>query len=159
MTHAEFIKEFDKIFIYDNGQLIRRVQRGPSKPGTILGCPNHKGYLQVKFQNKLHMVHRLIFMYFNGYFPEQVDHINNIKTDNRIENLRAATQSENQFNRPCTVKNKLNHKNIRFYLGKYQVQINENKKRHYLGRYATLEEAIKVADKKRKELHGDFRRS
>ena len=91
------------LFEYDasRGVLIRKVQCGKrGKIGTIAGSKTQKGYFSVQIDGKPYFVHRVIFLYVRGRNPEEViDHINGIKGDNRIENLREITQSENNHNR------------------------------------------------------------
>ena len=48
--------------------------------------------------------HRLVFLLVHRRFPKEIDHINGIKTDNRIENLREVSSSENQINKECRWK-------------------------------------------------------
>ena len=48
--------------------------------------------------------HRLVFFLIHRRFPKEIDHINGIKTDNRIENLREVSHSENLTNRTCKWK-------------------------------------------------------
>ena len=48
--------------------------------------------------------HRLVFFLVHGRFPKEIDHLNGIKTDNRIENLREVSGSENCQNRDCQWK-------------------------------------------------------
>ena len=80
-------------FQYQDGILIRY-----NRPvGSMQG--NH--YLRCGFQGKNYLVHRLIWIYHYGNIPSnlEIDHINRDKLDNRIENLRLVTKSQNQFNR------------------------------------------------------------
>jgi len=69
--------------------------------GQKTGCKNNRGYLLIKINKKLYRAHRLAWLYVYGYFPKfTIDHINRIKTDNRIENLRDVTIQENLKNKP-----------------------------------------------------------
>ena len=63
-------------------------------------------YVWVYFQGERFKLrkHRLVFFLVTGRFPKEIDHINGIKTDNRIENLREVSGSENQINKECIWK-------------------------------------------------------
>ena len=81
-----------KYFTYKDGNLIR------NKDFKILGCINTGGYLIAYIFRKQYYIHRLIWLYHYGYLPKEIDHINGIRTDNRIENLREVTTQENARN-------------------------------------------------------------
>lgn len=75
------------------------VSRGGVSAGSVAGCVNGKGYIQVKLDRTIYEAHRLAFIYVTGEFPpEQADHINQAKLDNRWVNLRPVTHTENQRN-------------------------------------------------------------
>ena len=105
-------------------------------------------------------LHRLIF---KSHFPlidiegSDIDHINQDKLDNNINNLRIATRSENQCNRHCQKNNKSTGiKNI--YKIKYdifRVIITKDGKK-YTKTFKLLDEAIKWRNIKLTELHGEF---
>ena len=61
--------------------------------------PNDRGYVHLNFGRKMYYAHRLIMLAFVGYSEQDIDHINRIKTDNRLENLRYCTHRENGLNR------------------------------------------------------------
>lgn len=106
MTEQDYIAELHRRFIVDveAGTFTRRCnQRGGGKAGTIAGKID-KGYLRTKVFGKLEQVHRLVWLCAYGEWPEnQLDHINRIRHDNRIFNLREVTASQNQQNitKPC----------------------------------------------------------
>ena len=67
--------------------------------GTIAGCLGSHGYLRININFKTYQAHRLAFLYMTGFMPEQVDHINHNRGDNRWVNLRGANNSINSKNR------------------------------------------------------------
>ena len=70
------------------------------KVGDTVGSPEGSGYLAVRISGHRHKCHRLAWLYVYGRFPINcIDHINGLRTDNRITNLREATHSENAQNR------------------------------------------------------------
>jgi hypothetical protein len=109
------------------------------------------GYLMVVLQHnkekKTCKVHRLVaFTYIAN--PENkyaVDHINRIKTDNSVDNLRWATRSENRINTEVHSNNKLGQKHIGLHRGLYLFTLNRNGIR-YEKSFKTLEEAIEHRD-------------
>jgi len=57
------------------------------------------GYRRIGIEGKNHAEHRLVFLYMEGEMPEEVDHANRIKDDNRWENLEASNRIHNNANR------------------------------------------------------------
>ena len=94
---------FSDAFSYIDGILIRKTRTSNRvNVGDSAGTIRPDGYLQVRFLGKLHLVHRIVWEMHNGPIPEgmEIDHINHIKTDNRIENLRVVDRAKNLMNRP-----------------------------------------------------------
>jgi hypothetical protein len=88
----------------DTGLFSRRSNGGRGARSDLCGLPvgsAHKdGYLAVQVGPKKYLAHRLAWLYVFGLFPpNEIDHRNGIRTDNRIANLRVATKPENQQNR------------------------------------------------------------
>ena len=107
---------------------------------------SYDGYYYIQLNHnkikKSYRVHRLIYKFNNPewditYTPDnEIDHIDNCRTNNNIENLRIVTNSENQQNKPLSKGYSWNKKQQ-----KYRAQIKVNKKQHNLGCYDTPEEA------------------
>lgn len=151
------------LFDYKDGNLYWRINPRKIgqkiKPGSLAGTFSCGGkYIAVQYKRKRYLAHRLIFLYHHGWIPEQIDHIDTNPSNNKIENLRAATPSQNQYNRPAQKNNLLGIKNI--YKGKtsYSVTFTIEGQVKRLGSFRTLEEAKEVARKFRVEHHGEFAR-
>ena len=128
----------NKYFTYDSetGILLNRVNRGSqAKSGEEAGHVHRTGYRVVKVQNIDYLVHRVIWLMVNKIWPSETDHINGVKIDNKISNLREVTSSENNRNRPLPKNNKSGIIGVRWHekLGKWQVQIMVNRATTHLG--------------------------
>lgn len=97
MVNQDLLKE---MFDYEDGNLIRKIATSNCvKVGDAAGSPDSNGYLGTRIDGTLYYNHRLIFMMFNGYFPEGiVDHIDKDNQNNRIENLREVSSTCNLRN-------------------------------------------------------------
>jgi hypothetical protein len=70
-----------------------------NQKGTVVGSLNSSGYIQTSIFGKAYYVHRLVWLYVYGYFPEKdIDHVNQKKNDNRLVNLRESSRSCNMRN-------------------------------------------------------------
>lgn len=86
-------------YIKESGSLVWLSPKSKRvRAGRVAGCLNNKGYLQVRINGVDHFIHRIIWFLEKGNWPNIVDHINGIKTDNRIENLRDVDAKGNMQN-------------------------------------------------------------
>ena len=130
--------------------------------GNEAGGENAEGYRIISINRKLYKAHRLIWLMTHGSMPSgQIDHKNGCKADNRIENLRLVTPSENKRNSGAYANNSSGYKGVSWHKSgrKWQAKIRTNGKQKYLGLYATAEDAAAAYAKASKEQHGEYGRS
>jgi len=121
--------------------------------------PENK-YSQIGLNNKLYYGHRLAWLYVYGYFPQYVDHINGIKSDNRLINLRKATNQQNACNSKIPVTNTSRIKGVMWNKNakKWQVQMKIDGIQKHFGYFKDIEFAELVAQEIRSKYHGEFAR-
>lgn len=122
----------------------------PREPQSI----THYGYRQVNYMGRPYPIHRLIFLYMEGDFPpEDVDHINGDRLDNRWCNLRKVTRRENLMNVGVRPDNSTGYNGIslRSDTNMYHTYIEVKGKRVQLGNFMLLRTAIRVREKALRE--------
>jgi HNH endonuclease/AP2 domain len=115
-----------------------------TKIGSVAGSSHCGRYLQVKVQTKKYLMHRLAWFYSYGVWPaNEIDHINGNKIDNRLDNLREASRSQNEANKFIRIDSASRIKGVcwKKQNKKWKAEICVNKKRIYLGYYDTSEDA------------------
>ena len=151
----EYLKE---LFFYDGKNLIRRVSHGRGKAGDIAGTLSPRGYRKIQINGKICQAHRLIWVYVYGKCPSnEIDHINGIRYDNRIENLRDVTPCINQRNRPKAANNKSGVTGVAWHKASnmWQARVNIDGVQIYLGLFECRYRAASVRHLAM-ELHGGF---
>lgn len=147
------------LFEYREGNLYWKTQRtNKTKARMLVG--NLDEYNNVCLNRKKIGVHRIIFMMFYGYMPEYVDHIDGNPLNNKIENLRAATNTKNQYNAKISKRNTSGYKNVSWdkACNKWRVLLRVEKKPMLIGFFENLELAGLVAKEARNKHHGEFAR-
>lgn len=131
----------------------------PSKRnGKPVGTPGGVGYLDVSIDKRKFRVHRIIFLMFNGYLPKEVDHINNDRLDNRIENLRAADSVTNKYNSLMSRHNTSGIKGVSLHKpsGQWRCSMSiKNKTKQVFG-FDSKEDAADFMELWRVTMHGEF---
>ena len=132
-SHTEEPEQFKilrKQYEYLDGDLIlKRHSRKTEKPRAV----GNRGYRMIQVKGKTFTLHRAIFLYHYGWSPETIDHIDQDKLNNHIENLRPATANQNKRN--SKPRNKLGKKHIT-KLSDNNFRINFG-----VGTFSTIEEA------------------
>ena len=118
--------------------------RAGSKAGSLKGAKHHDGYIVIKLDGVAYKAHRLAFLYMTGKFPDQCDHKNRIRDDNRWDNLRNVSIKENNQNRGIRSDNRCGHTGISFHKvsKKWAARISLDGKEKHLGLFPSIDEAI-----------------
>jgi hypothetical protein len=127
------------------------------KIGKKVGSYDKDGYLQIKLQRKIYRSHRLAWLYVYGKFPDgQIDHIDGVRDNNAIANLREVTFAGNSQNQ------RISHKDSSFGMlgidynkskNRFRARIQTNGKRITLGGFATAEEAFEAYKEAKRKFH------
>lgn len=139
----------------ETGELRWSSQTAKNIRGKVAGSISDRGYLYVKVSGKSCRAHRLAFAIHHGCFPKgDIDHINGIKTDNRICNLRDVSKSVNKQNQlKPRADNRLGIMGVACERDKYRAKISINGKRVDLGTYATPEQAHQIYLSAKRKWH------
>ena len=153
------------LFEYRDNNLYWKVTnkgRGDiSKPAGNI----NKGYRRIRINGKQYRAHRLIYLMFNELWDitdtsqdNSVDHKDEDKLNNSIDNLRVATNSQNKANSGEYKNNTSGTTGVNWdkEKGKWVVQVRLNKKSHFGGYFVNIEDAVAKATQMREELHGEF---
>lgn len=144
------MKDWGKYFRYDQstGKLYWKLSKSKSRfpKGSEAGyLDKSSGYVCVTLDGKIYRSHRIIWEMFNGPIPKgmQIDHVNHIRCDNRLVNLRLVTQEENRKNISRQKNNTSGITGVYWdkSRGKWHVQIKLNGKTRGLGRFDDFFEA------------------
>lgn len=161
MVTQDFLKQ--KFDYREDGLFIRKSTGRP----VVCNPTNAHRYLRMSVNGKPVPVHRMVFLWHHGYLPKIIDHIDGNRCNNRIENLREATQSENCLNSKRRSTSTSPFKNV--YLLRYKnhqpnwkqswvVSITVDRRRKYIGSFEDIELAGLVAAEARDLYHGAFAR-
>ena len=145
------------------GRLISKISSGTHKyrhiKGELVkGAATGDGYREIFFRNHRLREHRLIYLMCHGFLPEMLDHIDGNKLNNKIENLRSCSGSQNQFNKKIPKNNTTGFKGILFnkkenrYFGRVRV----SGKQYNTKRTKSLTEAVLLLRNLRENLHGEY---
>lgn len=142
----------------ETGVFVRRKSRGrPDLVGTPAGAMDARGYLEVYVAGRLHKAHRLAWLYVHGVWPDsEVDHLNGVRSDNRLANLRVVTRRLNRQNlRRASSHNKLGLLGVSPVCKsrKYQARIQLDGQQKHLGVFDTPEQAHQAYLEAKRRLH------
>ena len=157
-------QELKEALHYDSetGKFTWLSRRGSNAlKGSVAGTVIKKGYRTISVGGAQRLAHRLAWLYVHGVCPElQIDHINGDKDDNRLVNLRLATNAQNHCNRGKNVNNRSGYKGVCKKAGAniwiaYAMVAGKTK---YLGSFKTPEDASVAYETFAAKTHGEFYR-
>lgn len=154
-----------ELFDYsEDGNLFWKLPKQGRQLHRPVGCKSEtrdgKIYLLAMIDGKLYKVHRLIFMWHHGFFPENIDHIDGNSLNNRIENLRAVSPKDNSRNKSISKNNTSGYKGVSWdkRKEKWAASIMVNRKHIFLGYHDDPAVAHEAYKKAAANYHGDFAR-
>jgi hypothetical protein len=130
--------------------------------GKIAGGYACRGHWRIRIDGHYYFAHRLAWLMTHGMWPkDEIDHINRVRDDNRLANLREASHSQNHANCGVRQDNTSGYKGVHFskQKGKFAALVVKHGKRHHAGFFDDPYSAHLAYLAKAKELHGDFHSS
>ena len=151
------------LFDYKDGKLYWKNKTSSFSNITIgqkAGCFGKENYQYVAFNKRRKPLHSVIYCMFHGKMPKIIDHIDGNVFNNKIENLREVSHSQNMLNSRLRKDSLTGLKNITFHKTnkKYIVRMIVNGVRKHFGCYNDIDYAKFVADAMRHKYHGKFAR-
>jgi hypothetical protein len=154
-------ERINDLFYYGDGALYRKKDAAnQQKAGDRAGAVHHTGYRNIQIDGVMYLEHRVIYKMHYGIMPERIDHIDGNKENNRINNLRECTASQNSQNRGRQSNNTSGVKGVcwRKKSGKWHAQIMSKGVFMHLGFYTDIDAAAEAVRAARAEHHKDFAR-
>ena len=128
--------------------------------GKLAGSLKQEGYRVVRLFGTIYQAHRVVWKLMTGVEPpKSIDHIDMDLDNNRWENLRAATGTEQKWNMRVRKDSLTGSRGVSLVCGRWRVQIVVEGKRQHLGYFGSREEAIAAYDVAARSTHGEFYRS
>lgn len=157
--------DFNYYFSYIDGRIYWKNFYNESQTRSVMigdvagySKPDDRGYLRVQVAGKMLRVHRVIWEMHNGCIPEgmEIDHVNGIKSDNSIENLRVVPSSVNSKNKSIYKSNKTGVCGVELVKknGKFRASIRVKGKLHFRGEYLSFDDAVNA--RRAAEVEFDF---
>ncbi len=128
--------------------------------GSVAGSRDSHGYWRIRIGGCSFQAHRLAWFCVHGRWPPEIDHVNGVRDDNRLTNLREVTHSQNLFNRGKQKNNRSGYKGVRYHKGDrvFRAEIKCRGIYKHLGSFRSAEEAHAAYCLAAEALHGDFAR-
>ncbi len=159
ITHAELCKQVD--YDPETGVFTRKVHaRNGATTGSVSSATsNGHGYARMGIKRRRYYVHRLAWFYMTGDWPiDEIDHANRDRSDNRFDNLRLASRTQQMGNTPLSPKSTSGVRGVYWAVRqkKWRAYITKNDKTVDLGGFGSLEQAAQVRRAAAIDYFGSF---
>lgn len=157
ITHKELTSSLN--YNPETGIFTWKIASGSASIGKVAGFKTNSqaDYLSIRINGKSYLCHRLAWFYMKGCWPKGlIDHINGVKNDNRISNLREVTRGQNKTNSVSSSNTGI--KGVHLLKGKntYKVMFKLKGKSICLGYTDDIELAELMSIAFREKYHGEF---
>ena len=155
-------EELQRVVFYnpETGVFVNKVKRIPCYVGKVLGTKDPKGYIRIGIHKKTYSAHKLAWLYVYGHFPtKQIDHINGIRNDNRIVNLRDIPpqwNTQNQHKAPKNSKTGFLGVSWSKQKNKFRACITVNGKQKHLGFFQCKQQASIAYESSKCKYHNGY---
>jgi hypothetical protein len=157
------VERLRELLNYDSetGTFTRKVKARGGRyawAGARVGYVRPDGYRAIRIDVTRYREHRLAWFYVHGVWPTELDHVNGVRSDNRLINLREATRSQNLANRPLLNNNTSGVRGVSFdsASGLWTASVSINGKRKNLGLFRSKDDAINKRMNAHRERFGEF---
>lgn len=157
------LKLLHSLFTYDpkTGRVYWRKKAGRARPDNEAGTVDAYGYVRIMYKGSALKAHRIGWaLYYNEEPPRSIDHINGVKNDNRIANLRGCTQKENSRNALPSKNNTSGYTGVARMRNSpnYRAYITVDRTQKHLGTFQTAEQAATAYNTAAIKYFGRFAR-
>ena len=143
----------NSLYRYEDGRLYHKRFNGREITNI-----SSTGYRRVGLDGQNYMVHRIIFLMHHGYLPNEIDHIDRNPLNNKVENLREVSRSQNRLNSKVRHGSTSGIKGVHWHKASSQwaATINIKGKSKHLGLFLDKHEAGKTVYNARIKQHGEY---
>jgi hypothetical protein len=163
LTHRRLLEVIE--YLPESGFLLWRKTRGKKRAGSVAGTLHvsrtrtNYAYIEIKIDGKAYPAHRLAWFYVKGSMPPpdvQIDHRDGDSLDNRWDNLREATHTQNQWSRGAQRNNSVGLRGVTRRGNRFNARISVNGKRIDLGLFDSKWAAAAAYKRASEQYHGEF---
>lgn len=144
----------------DSGIISWRIARPGRYAGARAGTVMTNGYIYIKIDQVYYLAHRIAWALVQGQWPtSKLDHRDGCPTNNKLSNLRLASDTQNGCNKRVQRNNRTGVKGVFTHGKRYTSRVGYRGKSYYVGYFDTVEEAKAAREIVARRLHGEFARS